>query len=319
MGSGSTRVATLAGTAAFAVAAGLAWLGLSLLEVPALPLPHAQAEETTAEVVSALDGTVTAKRHGRILASTVKPGQTVRAGDPLIQFEDLPLLSSRAELEREIARIREGVAAAGTASQSRADRTRESGREVRLAALRQLESSYGAARKEFERWEMLFKEGLVARVQFEERAAELSELGERLQEARATATRVSEGEVARDSNAAPRALHQAERLLERLSRLSDTFVVRSPWDGVVRKIHVQEDEVPDRGAPLVTLSRAALRSLETELRTDTVAVAVRSACGVPGPFAFTIRDRVLAMTLPPSEAPLGDSCRMVVLTGRRTG
>ena len=319
MGFGSTRVATLAGTAAFGVAGGLGWLGLSHLEVPALPLPQTQAEETTAKVVSALEGTVTAKRHGRVLAWTVAPGEPVHAGDPLIQFEDLPLLSSKAELELEIARIREGVATADTATQSRADQMRESGREVRLAALHQLESSYEAARKEFERWETLFEEGLVARVQFEERAAGLSELGERLQEARATATRVSEGEVARHSDAAPRALRRAERLLERLSRLSVTFFVRSPWDGVVRKIHVQEGEVPVRGAPLVTLSRAALRSLETGLRTDTVAVAVRSACGIPGPFAFTIRDRVLAMKLPPSETPLGDSCRMVVLTRRRTG
>lgn len=317
MGLGSTRVAALAGTAALAVAGGLAWLGLSILSVPCLSIAHARAEEKTAKVVSTLEGTVTANRYGRVLASTVVPGETVDAGDPLIRFEDLALLSSRAELEREIDTIRKGVAAAGSAGQSRADRTRESGREVRLAALRQLESSYEAAQKEFERWEMLFDEGLIARVEFEEKAAGLSALGERLREARATAKRVSEGPAAKGADAAPPALRRSERLLDRLSRLSDTFLVRSPWDGVVREIHVQEGEVPDRGAPLVTLSRAALRRLETELRTDTVAVGVRSACGVPGPFAFTLRDRVLAMTLPPSETQLGDNCSVVVLTRQR--
>ena len=317
MGFGSTRVAALVTTVACAVTGALAWLALSLLTVPALPLPQAQAEEMTAKVVSNLEGTVTAKRHGRVLASTLAPGETVDAGEALLQFEDLPLLASRAELEREIARIREEAAGAGPAVEGGADRVRESGRRVRLAALRQLESSYEAALEEFERWETLFEEGLIARVEFEEKAAGLSELGERLQQARVTATRVTEVRATRSGNAAPRAVRRSERLLERLSRVSETFVVRSPWDGVVREIHVQEGEVPDRGAPLVTLSRAALRRLEAVLRADTVAVAVRSACGIPGPFTFTLRDRVLTMTLPPSETPLGDNCTMLVLTRQR--
>lgn len=314
---GSRRAAALVGTAVLAVAAGSAGLGLRLVRVPALPLPEAQAEEASATVVSALEGTVTAKRHGRVLASVVAPGKTVEAGDPLIRFEDLPLLSSREELTREIARIREAAAAAGSAGQSGVDRVRESGREVRLAALRQIENSYDAARKEFPRWETLFNEGLIARVEFEEKAAELSALGERLREGRATATQVSEEQGGRDGDTSSPALRRYERLLQRLMRLSGTFVVRSPWNGVVREVHVQQGEVPVRGAPLVTLSRASLRRLETELRTDAVAVAVRSACGIPGPFPFTLRDRVLAMPLPPSEARLGEDCRMLVLTRQR--
>ena len=184
---GSVRPGLLLGTAGFAAAGFMAWLGPAFLPVPDLPLPEWKTEETTATVVSALEGTVTAKRKGRVVAATVGPGEPVAAGDPLFRFEDLPLLASRAELEREIAALRESAAAGGPGGPDGLDRARESAREFRAAALRQLESSHETARTEFRRWEALYEEGLVARVEFERQAAEFSELDRQLQEARAAA------------------------------------------------------------------------------------------------------------------------------------
>ena len=317
MAVGSARLPAVVGAAAFALAVGLVWAGKFLGPAPALPLPGMQAVGIVAKAVSTLDGTVTAKRRGRVLAASVAPGETVRAGDPLIEFEDLPLFESRAELEREIAELQEGVAKADQTISPPPGQLQASGQELRLAALRHLEKSYGMALREFQRWKTLHEEGLVARVEFERRAAEFAELGQLLEEARATASLARAHEVVPTEDRISPALRRSERLLQRLSRLPDTFMLRSPWGGIVREIHVEEGEEPERGAPLVTLSRAALRRLEADVGKDTVIAAVQSACGVPGPFAFTLRDRVLAMTLPPSEAQLGDNCSVVVLTRQR--
>ncbi len=317
MGVGFTRLAFVVGTAAIGAAAGLVRLGPMLVPVPDLPVPEMQSVGVTAKVVSTLEGTIAAHRNGRVLRARLAPAEAVSAGDPLIEFEDLPLLASIAELEREIAELREGVARAAPARPSSQDVFRESGLQLRLAALRQLENSYETAQREFERWRTLYEEGLVARVEYEREAADFSELGRRLDQARAAASHANEEPASPAEIATPPALRRSEGLLERLSRLSGTFVVRSPWDGIVREIHVQEGEVPDRGAPLVTVSRAAFRRLEADVGTDFVIVAVRSACGIPGPFAFSLQDRVFSLAPPPSEARLGEECRVVLLTRPR--
>ena len=267
----------------------------------------------TARVVATLEDTVKARRTGRVVRAVRALGDPVAAGDPLIEFLDLPLLASRADMEAEIGALRERVASGRLASGG-SQRARESGRALRLEALRNLEESHEAATREFDRWKVLHEEGLVARTEFEARAAEFAELERRLDEARAAARREEPEPSSRVESPESRQLARSERLLGRLNRLSETFLVSSPWTGVVRAIHVGKGAVPERRTPLVTITRAALRRLEAEVGAETVVVSVRRACGIPGPFAFTRRDGVLEMATPPSGARLGGECEVVLLT-----
>ena len=227
-----------------------------------------------------------------------------------MEFDDLPLFESRADLEREIAEIRASVA---TGRQTEQPAPGSGGQQIRLAALRHLEESYETEREEFERFRTLYEEGLLARLEFERKEKEFETIRQRLDEARASASE-SQAEVRQppEARASPQ-LRRSERLLERLNRLADTFVVRSPWDGVVRTVHVQAGHVPQRGAPLVTLSRSSLLRLESELPRNLTVVDVRSACGVPGPIAFTLRDRVMSMVSPSPRIRLGEECSVIVL------
>ena len=242
-------------------------------------------------------------------AARLVSGDSVSAGDRLVEFDDLPLFESRADLEREIAELR---ASAATGRQVEEPALGSSGQQIRLAALSHLEKSYEREREEFERFRTLYKEGLLARLEFERKEKEFETIRQRLEKARRSASK-SQAEMAppTEARASPQ-LIRSERLLERLSRLPDTFVVRSPWDGIVRTVHVRAGQVPKRGAPLVTLSRASLLRLDAELATNVTVIAVRSACGVPGPIAFTVRDRIISMASPLPRLLLGEECDVIV-------
>ena len=296
--------------ACLALAFGFGWLAAVLARTSDLPLPERREASVKATAVSTLEGTVKTRRRGRVRAARLGEGDFVVAGDPLIEFDDLPLFESRSELELEVAELQ---ASAGAGRRSTRPPLGARGQQIRLATLQHLEESYEISREEFERIRTLYNEGLLARLEFHREEREFEAVRQRLEEARATAREgpqeVPEPVNARDSLR----LQRSERLLERLNRLPDTFVVRSPWDGVVRKIHVQAGDTPGLGTPLVTLSRASLLRLEADVESNVTVAAVRSACGVPGPIAFTLRDRVLSMASPSPRIRLGEECSVIVL------
>ena len=262
-----------------------------------------------AEAVATIDGAVTTRRRGRVHALRCSPGDAVAAGDPLVEFEDLGLAESKSELDREIAALR---AAAASTVPSKLDEARSGALQLRRAALRQLEDSYELARKDFERWKALQEGGLVARLEFEQKAQEFAALGTRLEEARARAEAADEaGAEPAEARVSPE-LRRAERLRQRLAQLPVTFVVKSPWDGRVRELHVSAGEAPPRGATLATVARVALSRLEADASSLEPIESVRSACGVPGPFPFDIRDGVLCLTAPDAGLRPGDRCEVAI-------
>lgn len=293
--------------AALAAAAG--WTFFVLVRVAEAAWPETREVALSARVVPALEGTVVARRRGRVRRAVCAPGDEVAAGDALIEFDDLALFESRADLEREIDQVRAALAAA---SERRPPVESESVRLLR-AALRHLEESYGMEREEFERWKTLKEEGLVARIDFERKEAEFAAVTRRLEEARAGAEESPPAPSDRTGEPDALDLRRSERLLARLNRLPDTFFVRSPWNGAVQAIHVVEGDIPERRAPLAIISRTALGRLEAELGRDLRIVEVRSACGIPGPFPFTLRDGVLSMIAPSVRMGLGQRCRVAVL------
>ncbi len=248
-------------------------------------------------------------RKGRVEAVLASPGQLIGPHEPLLEFKDLALLESRASLERKIETLRTEAAAA---RDERAVRAQAAGDDVRLAALQHLEESHSAARKDLERWRTLFREGLVARLEYERRESEFAALDQRLQSARDTLRQPS-AQASFPATGVPAELGRAERLLARLERLQDTFHVSSPSEAVVESIHVQVGEMPERGTPLATLARTVLPRLEAPVDSDARIAAVLSACEVPGPLAFSIRDGFLRVTAPASRIRPGEVCPVSVL------
>lgn len=282
----------------------LHWWATAQYALPPAPdAPPTQRVNLTGRTVSTLEGVVRTKRRGRLLAIGAAVGKRVQAGEALFTFEDLGLQESRADLEREIAGLRE------RAETVRASAPRNDSQAVRLAALEHLGQTVERGRKDFERWQALYDEGLLARVEFEAKQLEFAALEERLAAARAEAASHHPAESDRPD---PPALRRARRLLARVESLSESFSVASPWDGSVSEIHVEAGDSPDRNAALATVVRDALPRVEAALGGIRSVVAVIEACGVPGPLPFTVRKATLHLLAPlPSLRP-GDACPVTV-------
>lgn len=288
-----------------AMAAGCGWepgIGSGAIE---LEPPNTSSAELTAVAVATLDAPVKARRGGRVLGLRVQTGDVVAEGDALIEFEDLALEESKAAVRREIEELRAAHAAAGPTP---AETARSASRDLRTAALSQLEETHRRASEEFERWTELFEEGLVARLDFVEKRQEFEALSTRLREARAATTQEAEAEALSE----PADLRRSQRLLERLQKLPKTYLVESPWDGTVKELLVAVGDIPERGATVATVARAALPMLVAEITPGTAVVAIEEACGVPGPLAFSRREATLELAAPTSQLRPGDECLLAV-------
>ena len=308
----SPRLPALWATAAaFLAAAGS--LGVILSPPPRIAQPPLRPAVLSALAVGTRESVVTTRRRGRVTALRSSQGATVAAGDPLVELVDVGLGEAKAELDRKIA----GLRGAEDSAQSKADVVRSERRGLRQAALRQLEESYEFAREDFERWKALNEGGLVARLEFRKKEQQFAELGQRLAEARALAEQAEQDRTEPVVKRESPELRRAERLRERLDRLPGTFVVTSPWDGTVREIRVAVGEATPRGAALVTLVRTALPRLEASTGDLSTVMMVRSACGVPGPLPFTVREGVLGLAAPDASIRPGHRCEVVVWTRER--
>ena len=267
--------------------------------------PQAATAELTAVAVATLDGPVKARRGGRALELRVRAGDVVAEGDALIEFEDLALEESKAAVRREIEELRAAHAAAGATP---AEAERSASRDLRMAALSQLEETHRRASEEFERWKELFEEGLAARLDFEEKQREFEALSARLREARAAAAQQTGAEAPSE----PAELRRSQRLLERLQQLPKTYLVKSPWDGTVKELLIAVGDIPERGAAVATVSRAALPMLVAEIDPGTTVVAIEEACGVPGPLAFSRHEVTLKLAAPTPQLRPGDECLLAV-------
>ena len=290
------------------VAAGLVWTVAGSSTRFALIPRGTRTVAIGAEVVATLQGSIRTTRRGRVAAVLAEPGERIAAGDAVFEFEDLALIDSRASLEREIAALREQ--AVEEPATELAD-VRAEGQAVRRAALLHLEETYRLAREEFGRWQSLYDQGLVARLEYEQKARALSELETRLDQARAAARQEPTKPAAPAKPAAPPELRRSERLLARLADLPATFVVKSPWGGTVTAIHCGTGEEPLRGEPLATLARFARPRVRADVGSVATIVALESVCGTPGPFGFTLRNGTLETLAPSPRLRPGDDCTVV--------
>ena len=290
------------------IATGLCWTITALSPRFDLAPPPTQTVSLRASIVATLTAEVRTTRLGRVAAVLAESGRHVRAGDAVFELEDLALGDSRAKLESEIAALREQ--AAKEPETGLAD-VRAEGQAIRRAALLHMEESYRLAQEEFERWQSLHDQGLVARLEYERKAREIGVLKARLDEARTAARQEPKEPVAPAEIRVSPELQRSERLLARLAQLPDTFLVKSPWDGTVTAVHFGAGETPRRGEPLATLERFAMPKVRADIENAGRVVALLSVCGVPGPFGFTLRKGILETVAPSPRLRPGDVCAVV--------
>ena len=206
-----------------------------------MPLPaRSVARETIA---------IRTPRLAKVLEAPVAAGDGIAAGQPLLVLRDLAIAGKRAAAQDELRRLEADAAAV----EARSAAARQTEARVRAEAVRRLEKDYRAALQDFARWQELFDEGLLARVEYERRKQDMESRRLEAKSAREAADRLPVPDVRPES----RSLARSRRMLERLDALADTFVLRAPRDAVVAEIAVSPGDTPVRGAVLMLLAAPA--------------------------------------------------------------
>jgi len=291
--------------AAVPVAFVLGMIALRDAAPPALARPGVGTLHTVARVVATLEGPVRLTRPGRVLSLHVRPGEPVGAGDPVAEVEDLALRRSIDALERQVGELEERHDGDGGAQSEEPLRAEM---DLRAAVVRQLERAHSRAKEEMARWNEMKAEGLVARLDYERKRGEFADLEGRLENARRQA---ASPPPASPSTGSPES-ERSRRLLERLKSLPSSYPLTSSWDGTVRSVLVEPGRTAPGGTVVAIISRSALAKLETEVEPGAAVLAVLSACGVPGPLPFEMREGTLSLICPAAGVRPGDTCRVAL-------
>lgn len=291
--------------AAAPVALVLGMIALLDAERPAPAPPEVGTLHTVGRVVATLEGPVRLTRPGRVLSLHVRPGQAVGAGDPVAEVEDLALRRSINALEKQVGELEERHDGDGGA---RSDEALRAEMDLRAAVVGQLERAHTRASEEMARWTEMKAEGLVARRDYERKRSEFEDLEGRLVNARRQAASPPPVSPA----AGPPQSERSRRLLERLKSLPSSYALTSSWDGTVGSVLVEPGQTAAGGTVVATVSRSALARLETEVEPGAAVLAILSACGVPGPLPFEMREGTLSLICPAAGVRPGDTCKVAL-------
>lgn len=196
---------------------------------------------------------VSAQTAGLVVAVGVLEGQSVKAGDLLVQIDD-------AEARAAVAQAKAAVDQA----RARVDQLRRVGAIVASEALRQAEASLAHAETEHERVAALRATGAIAQAQLDD--AEHALAVARAKKSAAEAQQLASAPMGADSRVALGALLQAEAQLTGANvRLSQTRIV-SRTDGVVLDRMVEPGDTVQPGRTLLVM--AADGDIELVLEPD---------------------------------------------------
>ncbi len=212
---------------------------------PPLETSSAQQMRAPARFVARDSVGIGTSRLANVLEVSVAVGDRVAAGQFLLVLRDLAIVRKRAAANEELRRLEAATAKA----EARSSAVRQAESRVRSEAARRMEADYRAVLKDFERLQELFDEGLLARVEYERHKKDMESRRLEAKAARESIDRSSVPDVREEI----KSLASARRSLERLESLSDTFVLRTPWDAVVEEIAVAPGDTPDRGSVLMLL------------------------------------------------------------------
>jgi len=224
-----------------AVAIGIAAiLGFGLLKVLS-PAPLAFQGQVEAREVD-----VAAKIGGRISQVLVREGDVVSVGDVLFEL-DSP------ELTAKMAQANAGRDAAVAISDKADTGAREE--EVRMAqfAWARAQSAAELAEKTFERFDSLYKEGLISEQKHDEASTSAAAAADAARAARAQYDMALNGARAEDKAAALAVVGQAEGLIAEVSAYSAETHLTAPIAGEVTQVLIDSGELAPTGFPVITL------------------------------------------------------------------
>ncbi len=240
-------------------------------EEPRIPVAVADAEIATMADHVTVTGTIRAQREAditpqitaQVLEVTVREGDAIRQGQPLIRLDPTQAESTvrQARAGKEAAAAR--LSAARSRLQILEQGAREEEKAIARSRLEQAESALRTAEADLERLRGLFAQGAVSKQQLDaaqmgydtartnrdsaRQALELTEKGARPEEIDAARKEVQAGAAA---------LAQADAALVGAQEMLRYTVIRSPFNGVVYRRSVDPGEVVSTmgGLPLLRLA-----------------------------------------------------------------
>jgi len=191
---------------------------------------------------------VASRLPGRIKKVLVHPGQKVKKGDPLIEFEDdILAIKKQAALSR--------IAAAESQQKMSEDAFRPEVKAQLSSAAKAAKQQMDFARTSLERTKELFKEGAVAQQTVDEVEMKYKSLIENYNAAM-SAVQLSNNGARKEVRVTTEALvEQARSRLAEIESFEKDMTLKSPVDADVQAIMSHEGELVPMGYPVVTLQK----------------------------------------------------------------
>lgn len=196
--------------------------------------------------VEAREVDIAAKVPGRIREVLVREGDSVSAGDVLFEL-DSP------ELTAKMAQANAGRDAASAMSDKADSGAREE--EVRMVqfAWARAQSATELAQKTFERYDSLYKEGLISEQKHDEASTSAAAAADAARAARAQYDMALNGARVEDKAAALAVVGQAEGLIAEVLAYAAETRLTAPIAGEVTQVLIDPGELAPTGFPVITL------------------------------------------------------------------
>lgn len=212
-------------------------------------------------MVDARTISVSAKIPGRLSAVNVKEGDLVKVGDSVatIAIPEIEAKLQQVEAQKAAAQAREELAMTGARVQEK---------EAARADWERARAAMVLAQKTYDRVNALYKEGLIAAQRHDEALAQLTAAKKLTVAAAAKMSAIDEGARIEDKAAAKALVAQAQGGVNEVTSLASESDVKSPVNGEVTRIVMEEGEIAPAGFPLVLVTDLSDRWVVFNVRED---------------------------------------------------
>lgn len=212
-------------------------------------------------MVDARTISVSAKIPGRLSAVNVKEGDLVKVGDSVatIAIPEIEAKLQQVEAQKAAAQAREELAMTGARVQEK---------EAARADWERARAAMVLAQKTYDRVNALYKEGLIAAQRHDEALAQLTAAKKLTVAAAAKMSAIDEGARIEDKAAAKALVAQAQGGVNEVMSLASESDVKSPVNGEVTRIVMEEGEIAPAGFPLVLVTDLSDRWVVFNVRED---------------------------------------------------
>jgi len=189
------------------------------------------------------DSLVSAQAGGDVTAIHIGEGGSVKAGEGVLSLDD-------SILTRQLELARAGYDQAKAAYQLAIDPIREEDINQARAALSAAETAYEVAEADYNRSQQLFDEGVISQQQLDYAKQALEGANAKLIQARETLKKMEDGPRPEEIETAAAILSSAEARFKLAVENHSRAFLKSPFDGIVAEIFVDQGELVGPGTPV---------------------------------------------------------------------